>query len=705
MGFSLFDVYKKKIYEVLDSIVVQNNYKYLVLDDYTSRLVGNVVENIELLKRNISAVEIIEEKRQPKGSFEAVYILTARPHILECLISDYARATPRYAAAHVFFVPIIDVADRSKLLSSPAGKFIRTCLPLLLDYFPKESNVFTFNESNALPIFYNTECLNIVSKTVRKTAKKLVSVCASLGEYPIVRFYSPREPTHDAYTLPYLLANEFQKELDEYARANRNFPSVESNRPQSVFIIADRTLDLKEPFLHEFSYEAMAHDLLYIEDGNKYTYDIVVDNDRREKVTGVLSESDPIWVKLRHKYIADAMEGVREKIVKFTEENSTLINMQNASASQLKDVMLTIKVFSKEKDQLSLHSNMTETISELFSRTRLSDIANIEQCLATGLNDEGKHPRTVLEELVPLLDDPQVSSRDKVRLVALYLMFRDGIIEADFKKLCYHAKLSSADIQSLRNLDLLGFQIIKKSLHERRKPKKAPRPDYDDTKEFTEISRYAPSVRRILDDIVQNSLDSQDFPLMKDQHDDVSVISETLTPAPTGTSSTSRRNKATWHDRSAGIQTPAQRIFIFIAGGVTYGECRAAYDISHTYNKEVIIGSEEILTPQMWLQNLFKIRAPRKSLNLIEDQPEVKAPAHLFEPDVVTTASSIKTAASSGASKIGKPAASSGHAVPSSAPNKLSRNPEHSHHKPSGNPPGHFNVEKKKSSKLGKLFR
>lgn len=102
---------------------------------------------------------------------------------------------------------------------------------------------------------------------------KMVSLCSAMGEYPLVRFYNPSKHTHDACTLSYMLASVFQQELDNYARANRNFPNVEGNRPQSIFIIIDRSVDLVEPFLHEFSYEALVHDLLSIDEGNKYVYD------------------------------------------------------------------------------------------------------------------------------------------------------------------------------------------------------------------------------------------------------------------------------------------------------------------------------------------------------------------------------------------------------------------------------------------------
>ncbi|KAK9481392.1 Sec1-like protein [Lipomyces japonicus] len=708
MPFSLVDSYRQRIFELLDSIVVRNNYKYLVVDDYTSQLIDNVLPTIDILKHNVSAVERIEERRQTRSSFEAVYILSPRPHILDCVIADFSRNPPRYGAAYLYFVPMLDENGRNKILSSPAANYVKACLPLLLDFMPIESNIFTFKDSNSLPTFYNRDCFDLVNPEIIKTARRLVSVCALLGEYPLIRFYNPKEPTHEAYTLPYMLASVFQKELDEYARANRNFPSVEENRPQSFFLILDRSIDLREPFMHEFTYEAMAHDLLFIEDGNKYTYEITDSETKdREQVVGLLNEQDLIWVALRHKYIADAMEGVHKRIVKFTEDNSSFVNIQNASASQLKDIMLSMKVFTKEKDQLSLHSNMTETISELFNRTKLADIANIEQCLATGLTEDGKPPKTVLEDMIPLLDDEHVSSRDRVRLVALYLLFRNGVIEADFRKLCLHAKLSATDMQLLRNLDLLGSPVIKASLKEKKPFKKKIRQEADDGREFTEITRYVPMVKVVLDEAVKNTLDLQTFPYTKDQSAAVFAAPENLTPQSTNSSTpVARRNKATWHDRGAYYNTPAQRIFVFLPGGITYAEVCAAYDISEAHNKEVILGSEDFLDPQNWLRNLLRLRAPRNTLDLPADKPAPEMPAFLLEPDLPPPTHIVNSSQQKQqASKNGKPpttTSTTSSSVPSSAPHKLSRNTDH-HHKSSGNPPGHFDVEKKKKSKF-RLF-
>lgn len=84
------------------------------------------------------------------------------------------------------------------------------------------------------------------------------------------------------------------------------------------------------------------------------------------------------------------------------------------------------------------------------------------------------------------------------------------------------------------------------------------------------------------------------FPYVKD--------APSLTPAPSikatpSTGSQSLRSaKPSWHRaaRPGANQENKQRLFVFVAGGMTYSEMREAYLLSKSLNKEIIIGLSSI---------------------------------------------------------------------------------------------------------------
>ncbi len=83
------------------------------------------------------------------------------------------------------------------------------------------------------------------------------------------------------------------------------------------------------------------------------------------------------------------------------------------------------------------------------------------QCCATGVTPEGKTPKGLVEEMVPLLDDRHLSNRDKIRIIALYILHRDGVPDEDRKRLFQHARLSLSEQEAVNNLVYLGAKVVK----------------------------------------------------------------------------------------------------------------------------------------------------------------------------------------------------------------------------------------------------
>lgn len=53
-----------------------------------------------------------------------------------------------------------------------------------------------------------------------------------------------------------------------------------------------------------------------------------------------------------------------------------------------------------------------------------------------------------------------MSNYDKVRIIALYVMIKNGISEENLTKLFTHAQLSAKDQDMVRNLSYLGINVI-----------------------------------------------------------------------------------------------------------------------------------------------------------------------------------------------------------------------------------------------------
>src|SRR5436190_23444499 len=88
-------------------------------------------------------------------------------------------------------------------------------------------------------------------------------------------------------------------------------------------------------------------------------------------------------------------------------------------------------------------------------------LANPPQSLATGLDEDYRKPKHLADQLIRLLDDDCIGPPDRLRLIMLYLLYRDGLLAGDIKKLLAHAQLPLQDGEAIYNLDLLGVRVQK----------------------------------------------------------------------------------------------------------------------------------------------------------------------------------------------------------------------------------------------------
>jgi syntaxin-binding protein 1 len=470
---------------------------------------------------------------------------------------------------------------------------------------------------------------------MKEMAEKLTGVCVALGEYPTIRYYRPRNPSHEASVLCTHLARFVQDKLDHYAQFNPDFPP-QSNRPRGALYITDRSIDLSAPLLHEFTYQAMAHDLLPIQDTNKVTYKTIVNEgepDAEEKDMEI-NENDKIWVENRHQHMKDTITKLMTDFQKFIADNPQFTNQDSKNATgvnglnAIKDMIAGLPQFQEMKEAYSLHLTMAQECMNLFQRNKLPDLASVEQCLATGLDEDYRKAKNMADQVVRTLDEESIVPADRLRLIALYLLYKDGIHPADLNKLLLHAQLPPTDSQVITNLDFLGARTSK-ALKEKREPpqpvfprKTMPPPNAE---EYA-LSRFTTAVYDLLEEHVRGTLPQDIFPYTKQPADDPNASLQDNNPA-----ASLRSAKPTWAKSRLTSVEPRQRVIMFMAGGATYSESRACYEISEKTSRDIFLVTSHMVSPSLYLRQVGDLTQNRRALRLPQDAPPLKAPAHLFE--------------------------------------------------------------------------
>lgn len=198
-----------------------------------------------------------------------------------------------------------------------------------------------------------------------------------------------------------------------------------------------------------------------------------------------------------------------------------------------------------------------------------------------------------------------------------------------------HAQLPAQDGEVIHNLDLLGAHVsrslkdprpLAQPLFDRKQAPQSP------SEEGSGLSRYHPAIKPMLEEHIRGTLDQSTFPFTKPHLD----AAEGLLGQENVSQASLRSAKPTWARTRPSALEPRQRIIVFMAGGATYSESRACYEVSELANKDVFLATSHMLTPSLYLRQVGDLSVDKRRLDLPAERPKPQAPAHLFEREPPT---------------------------------------------------------------------
>lgn len=141
-----------------------------MLDEYTKKLIYGVVKEDDILKQNIVSIEMVEQRRDMNPDMDAIYILCPQDHIAECVISDIQRRRYR----DLILIWISPPGETLERIRSTGARVRSENLPL--DFYPRESNLITFQDKKSFLILFHPLMDRRVSEHLGMLARR---VCLS----------------------------------------------------------------------------------------------------------------------------------------------------------------------------------------------------------------------------------------------------------------------------------------------------------------------------------------------------------------------------------------------------------------------------------------------------------------------------------------------------------------------------------------------
>ncbi|XP_025899620.1 syntaxin-binding protein 3 isoform X2 [Nothoprocta perdicaria] len=580
---------------MFDDCKKEDEWKIIVLDDYTTKLLSLCCKMSDLLGEGITVVEDINKNREPAPYMKAVYFITPTKKSVDGLIGDFiSKSSRRYRAAYVYFTDSCPDHLFNKIKSS-CSKSIRRCKEISISFFPSESQVFTLNVPDAFYRCYSPTMQKTKDKAsvMEVMAEQIVTLCATLDENPGVRYKS--NPLDNASKLAQLV----EKGLENYYKTDER--SQIKGKTHSQLIIIDRGFDPVSTVLHELTFQAMAYDLLPIEN-NIYKYK--TDGLAGKEKEAFLEEDDELWMKMRHKHIADVIEEIPKLLKEISAKKKATEG--KVTIASLTELMKKMPEFHKQISQQVVHLNIAEDCMRKF-KSNVESLCKSEQDLAVGTDVEGQKVKDSMRVLIPVLLNKNHDNYEKIRAILLYIFSSNGTTQENLEKLIQNVKIES-DSDMIRNWEYLGVPILSSSASEQCKH---PRRDRS-SEETYQLSRWTPVIKDIMEDAIEKKLDADEWPYCSQC-------------PPTWNGSGVVRNLLSYETFYSARQKPkasyqderrnSTKLIIFVIGGITYSEMRCAYEISQANKScEVIIGSTHILTAKRLLDEVKSLSKPKDKM-------------------------------------------------------------------------------------------
>ncbi|KAF7266093.1 vacuolar protein sorting 45 [Rhynchophorus ferrugineus] len=530
--------------------------KVLLMDKETTSVVSMVYGQSEIQQKEVFLLERIDSPNYANSSglryLKCLVFLRPTQQNIELLCTELRN--PKYGAYYIYFSNIVAKADIKILAENDEQEVVKEVQELYMDYLAVNPHLFSMGipmclSSTASEITWNHSAL-------QRTIQGLISVLLSLKKSPIIRYQSNSKLARD-------LGNRIDETMNKESSLFAFGPSG-----QSLLLILDRRDDPITPLLNQWTYQAMVHELLTINNNRVNLSGIPgISKDLPEVVLS--AEQDAFYAKNIFMNYGEIGQNIKQLMDQFQAKAKS--HQKIESIADMKNFVDSYPQFKKLSGNVTKHVTVVGELSSMVNKHHLLDVSEVEQEISSQ-NDHSAH----LASIKKLLHNDKIRHTDAAKLVMLYALRYQNQSNNELSSLIdllYKRGVSDKLIKYIIYLlEYAGSHARQSNLFNVENAVKITKRFFKGLSGVDNVyTQHKPLLHDTLEDLIKGRLKDNLYPVVG--------------------------------NHSSGLRS--QDVIVFIIGGATYEESLAVHTFNKNYpNFNILLGATNIHNSTSFLEEV-----------------------------------------------------------------------------------------------------
>jgi len=403
---------KEYIQAMVDRI---SGMKVLILDSETVGIISMVFSQSDILRHEVYLTENIDaegffEQEEKMRHMNAVCFL--RPTNKNFLKLSQELKNPKYNEYYIYFTNVVPHHRLEQLACCDEHEVVQQVQEFYADVFAVGHDLFSLNLPSTARLTEDRNTWSSYEEVVfERMLEGLLSVCLTLRVVPAIRYTGSSQLTRQ-------VAERLQVRIQEEQSLFETIERERKGEGAPVLLLLDRRNDPVTPLLNQWTYQAMLHELLSM-DNNRIDMS-KVPNIRPELEMIVMSPSqDPFFEENILANFGDLGNNIRKYVEDYQKQTKNTAKIESIEAMQ--QFVDQYPEFRKLSGNVSKHVAVVHELSRLVEANQLLDASHLEQEIACTDNRQ-EHFKSVMD----MIKGDKVTPFQRLRLVLLYALKYEG---------------------------------------------------------------------------------------------------------------------------------------------------------------------------------------------------------------------------------------------------------------------------------------